>query len=405
MGMDFASLQAAADRLLLYQGVWADDPGRHWRDWVATEGDPVAYGAWVHSLADRGQGWQEYLATKILLDDNPFSRSAQGGEVPEPLRQAALQDLACLQSIYQVAAGQLARWGEHHPWVDVLAANPDPWVRRWQQTANWRECLPELIDHYRQWGTGLFGAFRALRWQGGQLQGIHQPDRVALGDLVGYDWQRRALVANTEALVAGYPALNVLLYGARGCGKSSLVKALLPSYESRGLRLVEVAKHEAYRLPELLPLLQLRSQKFILFIDDLSFEADEAAFKALKVVLEGSAVGRPSNVVVYATSNRRHLVREFFADRPRPQDQDEIHRWDTVQEQLSFSDRFGLTLTFEPADQDTYLQMVRHWARDLPISPEDLDFRARQWAIQQNGRSGRTARQFVDFLRADLTLF
>ena len=141
-------------------------------------------------------------------------------------------------------------------------------------------------------------------------------------------------------------------------------------------------------------------------MDDLSLEEDDDGFKALKVVLEGGITRRPDNVVVYATSNRRHLVREFFDDRPRPRDADELKSWDTVQEKLSFSDRFGLTLTFEPADQPTYLTIVRHLAAQaqLEIAPEDLEFRARQWATRHNGRSGRSARQFIDFLTAELAL-
>jgi uncharacterized protein len=194
----------------------------------------------------------------------------------------------------------------------------------------------------------------------------------------------------------------VLLYGSRGTGKSSLIKALLPEFGDQGLRLIEVPKQELIELPQILEQLRGLPQKFIVFVDDLSFEADEAAFKSLKVVLEGGVVNRPKNIAVYATSNRRHLIREFFADRPRPQDNDEVHQWDTVQEKLSFGDRFGLTLTFQPADQDTYLYIVHHLATDILIDPADLDFRALQWATQQNGRSGRTARQFVDFLRAEL---
>ena len=147
-------------------------------------------------------------------------------------------------------------------------------------------------------------------------------------------------------------------------------------------------------------------QKFIVFVDDLSFEEDNDAFKSLKVVLEGNVTARAKNVVVYATSNRRHLIREFFDDRPRPQDADEIHNWDTVQEKLSFSDRFGLTLTFQPANQDTYLNIVHHLASQiyLKIDKNDLEFKAKQWATQHNGRSGRTARQFIDFLRGELEL-
>jgi predicted AAA+ superfamily ATPase len=196
------------------------------------------------------------------------------------------------------------------------------------------------------------------------------------------------------------------LYGSRGSGKSSLIKGLLNEYSPQGLRLIEVGKSDLKDLPIILEKLRDLPQKFILFVDDLSFEEDDDSFKSLKVVLEGSVTARARNVVVYATSNRRHLIREFFADRPRPLEADEVHAWDTVQEKLSFSDRFGLTLTFEPANQDTYLEIVHHLAKQagITLSVEDLDFRAKQWATQHNGRSGRTARQFIDFLQGELAI-
>jgi uncharacterized protein len=397
--MNFATLADLADRLLIYQGILATGPGQLWRELVKSGGNRVAYSNWLHSLADRQQGWQDYLFDRLLLDDNPFTRAVQQGGVPDILEQAALHDLELLRQIYNCNSHQLASLCDGFAWVDNICSTEPHVLRKKLAAPDWVALLPDLITHYRRCGTGLFGEFRSLHWRNGALQGIAVPDSVQLDDLAGYEWQRSALIKNTEALVAGYPALNVLLYGARGCGKSSLVKALVPEFAGRGLRLIEVSKQDAIDLPLILQQLQGLPQKFILFVDDLSFEADEAAFKALKVVLEGSSIGRPANLVVYATSNRRHLIREFFADRPRPQDSDEIHNWDTVQEKLSFSDRFGLTLTFEPADQQTYLQIVRHLAQDLEITAADLEFRALQWATQQNGRSGRTARQFVDFLR------
>jgi predicted AAA+ superfamily ATPase len=246
-----------------------------------------------------------------------------------------------------------------------------------------------------------------LRYCDGQFIGIKYADPVKLSELVGYESQRDALLKNTEFLLAGEVALHVLLYGSRGSGKSSLVKALLNEYSQRHLRLLEVAKSDLKDLPQIVEQLRSVPQKFIIFVDDLSFEEDDDAFKALKVVLEGNLTARSQNVVVYATSNRRHLIREFFGDRPAPKDNDEIHAWDTMQEKLSFSDRFGLTLTFEPADQKTYLNIVRHLATQaaINISSEDLEYQALQWATRHNGRSGRTARQFVDFLKADLALF
>jgi predicted AAA+ superfamily ATPase len=255
--------------------------------------------------------------------------------------------------------------------------------------------------------VGLFAEYRAFRWQDGQFFGISYPDPIQLNTLVGYEWQRDALLKNTEFLLSGETALHVLLYGSRGSGKSSLVKALLNEYQERHLRLLEVAKSDLKDLPKIVEQLRGLPQKFIIFVDDLSFEEDDDAFKELKVVLEGNLTARPQNVVVYATSNRRHLIREFFGDRPAPKDSEEIHAWDTMQEKLSFSDRFGLTLTFEPADQQTYLTIIRHLAAQakINISPEDLEYQALQWATRHNGRSGRTARQFIDFLKADIAIF
>jgi len=212
------------------------------------------------------------------------------------------------------------------------------------------------------------------------------------------------LLKNTAFLLKGYPALHVLLYGSRASVKSSLVKGLLHRYGDEGLRLIEVAKADLTALPAIVEQLRTLPQKFIIFVDDLSFEEDEDAYKALKVVLEGNLTARSQNVVVYATSNRRHLIREFFGDRPRPSDGDEVHAWDTVQEKLSFSDRFGLTLTFEPADQKTYLQIIHHLAKQagIQLDSEALEYQALQWATRHNGRSGRSAQQFIDFLTADL---
>lgn len=253
---------------------------------------------------------------------------------------------------------------------------------------------------------GILAQYRAFTWADDDLRGIAHPDPIRLEQLAAYDHPRQQLIQNTQALLRGYPALNVLLYGSRGSGKSSLVKALVNEYATEGLRLVEVSKTALRSLPQIVDRLRQAPQRFIIFVDDLSFEEDDDAFKALKVVLEGSVTARPQNVVVYATSNRRHLVREYFSDRPRPSDQDEIQAWDTLQEKLSFSDRFGLTLTFEPADQPTYLAIVQHLAQQAQIAlPEvELNARALQWATRHNGRSGRTAKQFIDWLRADLAI-
>ncbi|MBD3881008.1 ATP-binding protein [Phormidium tenue FACHB-886] len=418
-------LQRQAASLLLYQAVLENTIGRAFLALLVALQQPDdtgtaslhAYGQWFQALATTGVSWQSFLLTEMLQAENPFTQQVQRShlnDLPAPLVAAARQDLRSLQMLYSCDSNQLSQWvqeaaslpaapvaWENHP----LAAAPSIHTAL-QSLPDWAEALPDLAAHYRQMGTGLFAAYRAFRWQAGTLAGISHPDPIRLHHLTRYEWQKAALVKNTEALLSGYAALHVLLYGSRGSGKSSLVKSLLHEYGDRGLRLIEVAKADLGDLPAITDRLRSLPQKFILFVDDLSFEEDDDAYKALKVVLEGNLTARPQNVVVYATSNRRHLIREFFGDRPVPRDGDEIHAWDTVQEKLSFSDRFGLTLTFEPVDQAAYLDIVRHLAQQahLSLTAEELEQRALQWATRHNGRSGRTARQFIDFLSAEQRL-
>nr|WP_250121249.1 ATP-binding protein [Chroococcidiopsis sp. CCMEE 29] len=430
----FKFLQRQAASLLLYQSVLSDEVGQAFLNLLQSLrqldllqslrhsdidelGCIQAYGSYFKALAATNQSWQDYLTTRILQDDNPFTRKVQQTDLanlPPALIAAAQQDLQALQWIYKFSTdkiSQLVKTAADLPAAPVawnydskgVAVHEMPLREKLQQLENWADALEDLAAYYREFGTGLF-AYPALRWQSGQLVGIPHPDPVQLNQLAGYEYQKNALLKNTEFLLAGYPALHVLLYGSRGSGKSSLVKGLLHRYSNCHLRLIEVAKSDLKDLPTIVEQLRDLPQKFIIFVDDLSFEEDDDAFKALKVVLEGNLTARPQNVVIYATSNRRHLIREFFGDRPRPSNNEEVHAWDTVQEKLSFSDRFGLTLTFESADQPTYLTIVQHLAAQagITLTQEDLEYRALQWATRHNGRSGRTARQFIDFLQADL---
>jgi uncharacterized protein len=423
-------LQRQAASLLIYQSVLNNSVGQAFLNLLqavlhnVSDADSInclyAYGNWFKSLADCQQSWQDYLITQILRDSNPFSQQVQLvglAKLPPALIAAARQDLQALQSLYKCSAEQLSNWvkmASKQPvaptvWdverLGVCSAE-EQLIREKLQQENWIDILEVLATYYQQFGTGLFAQYHALRWQSGQLLGIGNPDLIEISQLTGYESQKEALLKNTEFLLAGYSALHVLLYGSRGTGKSSLVKGLLNQYSHRGLRLIEVSKSDLKDLAIIVEFLRNVPHKFIIFVDDLSFEEDDDAFKALKVVLEGSVTARSQNVVVYATSNRRHLIREFFEDRPRPREGEEVHAWDTVQEKLSFSDRFGLTLTFEPANQDTYLKIVQHLALQakITLTEEDLEYRALQWATRHNGRSGRTARQFIDFLQADLAV-
>lgn len=419
-------LQHQAASLLLYQSVLDGEIAQTFLALLHSLGQPDAdeidrlraYAAWFQAQATAELSWPEYLIGQILRADNPFTQQAQRDSIaalPACLRAAARQDLQALYHLYQCQGQQISQWIQAQTSLAaaiVWDSSSTPSIQEMRQLPiwialttrlDWANLVEDLAHHYQQFGSGVFASYRAFRWQAGQLVGVGYADPIRLDELVGYELQKANLIQNTEALLRGYPALHVLLYGSRGSGKSSLVKALLQEYGLKGLRLIELSKADLKDLPTVVDRLRHVPQKFIIFVDDLSFEADDDAYKALKVVLEGNITARPQNVVVYATSNRRHLIREFFGDRPRPSDADEVHAWDTMQEKLSFSDRFGLTLTFEPANQNTYLEIVRHLAQQarIAIAPEDLEFLALQWATRHNGRSGRTARQFVDFLRSD----
>ena len=227
---------------------------------------------------------------------------------------------------------------------------------------------------------------------------VKHPDPQRLEDLPGYEKEREKVIANTRALLAGKPANNVLLYGDAGTGKSSAIKAIANAFADQGLRLVEVKKNQLYQIPDLMDALAANPLKFILFIDDLSFTANDDNFAALKAILEGSVGGRAANIAVYATSNRRHHIKETLTDRTG----DDIHESDTRQELMSLSARFGLTITFLSPDRDRYLHIVRELARQygLENDEKELAVRSEAFAIRMGGRSARVAKQFVELCKA-----
>ena len=228
---------------------------------------------------------------------------------------------------------------------------------------------------------------------------VRHPDRIQMDDLIGYERQKAVLTQNTEAFVAGRPANNVLLVGSRGTGKSSSVKALLNQYADIGLRLVEITKHDLRHLSSIMQALRERGKKFILFMDDLSFEEFEIEYRHLKSMMEGGVETKPDNVLIYATSNRRHLIKETWTDRTGA-NADDIHSWDTINEKISLSDRFGITLTFAPPNQDEYLRIVESMARKRNICLPSAELRAEaiKWETAHSGRSGRIAQQFIAHL-------
>lgn len=447
------ALQAIAEgrqrsqQLLLFQGVLGDEVGSAFLELLsrlkggqASEQGALghAYGRLFSLLADEGEfyseplvgdAWQNHLLDRILGDENAFSRKSQRTAVSEmgtALLEAVRQDLRHLQVLFYLngtilaehagrmldsAANRLVTWDTLSPLSPAVNSEESPHLRLKRTMAratDWGLLVDKLADYYLASGTGLFGRFKAFRWictdGKGRLEGVASLDPTFLRDLVGYESERRTIVRNTEQFLRGYPANNVLLYGDRGTGKSSTVKALLNDYASQGLRLIEVPKQRLNDFPQILGLIRDRRERFILFVDDLSFDEHETGYKDLKAVLEGSLEARPANVLVYATSNRRHLVQERLGDRPAYIADEEPHARDTVEEKLSFSDRFGITAIFSTPDQERFLTIVSAIAqqRRLPISEEELRPRAIRWAAWQNGRSCRSARQFVDYLTGEL---
>ncbi|WP_411677870.1 ATP-binding protein [Caproicibacter sp.] len=356
-----------------------------------------AWGAFFSALCeqDGSSNLRGCLAQDVLYDENAFSlAAARGEEIDRTASDAARRDLDVVFQAASVTPEQLL---EGCDFADGLRALILP---RWQTGA-----LPPSLEagggtfadraarYYRENGCGVYARCRAFIWRGGEIRPVLHPDPTVLSELTGYEVQRRTVIDNTLAFLNGLPANNCLLYGDRGTGKSSTVKAILNGYYHRGLRMIEMPKESLPDFPVLVDRIAELPMKFIVFIDDLSFSRQDETYASLKAVLEGGLAARPENTLIYATSNRRHLLRETFSDR----EGDEIHRGDTIQESLSLADRFGLSVNFSLPAKDEYLEIVRGLAerRGLGGHMKELEEGAERWAIGRGGRSPRCAKQYV----------
>ena len=262
-----------------------------------------------------------------------------------------------------------------------------------------------MTDYYRDHGVGMFGLNRAFRIQpegdGVAFEAINNIDAVTLDDLIGYEAQKKELRQNTEAFVQGRGCNNMLLYGDAGTGKSTSVKAILNEYYDQGLRMIEIYKHQFGLLSKVIAKVKNRNYRFMIFIDDLSFEEHEVEYKFLKAVIEGGVETRPGNVMIVATSNRRHLIQETWKDRSDMEHNGDIHRSDTMEEKLSLAARFGCSICYSNPNRQQYHDIVRGIAARVPglaMSDEELLAAANRWEIRHGGISGRTAQQFVNYL-------
>ena len=400
------------------------------RDWAAFTGAFVRH----HG----GRSFAQVTAFLTKTDDNPFTRASETcgiGDIPPALRVLAAGDLSRLG---RIAAFDLSRLGLHMagllreaglegsaghiaeeaPVLGAAGAVGEPAL--FPAHPGWEEALPVLAGYIRAHGAGELGLHNSFYWGAGKFpfRPVRNPDPIKLADLAGYEEQRSVVTANTLRFLEGKPANNLLLYGDRGTGKSATVKAVCNEYAPRGLRLLELRRRDLPKLPRILDTLACRGLRFIVFIDDLSFETTGDSFTTLKGLLEGGVETRPANVAVYATSNRRHLVKERLTDRPTTAmaavaaSTGDVRAFDTMQEQFSLADRFGVTVVFSAPGQEEYLQIAEFIARGRGLLPpsggpggesgEDARqlFRgnALRWERWFNGRSPRTAVQYVDWI-------
>ena len=339
-------------------------------------------------LFERTTNWGTYLSTTVLETETVCVRQAAAGTLPPVLQTALDNELAFLQQLCSLTLDALLDAAE-------VPAEELAFLPRWETTdLDLPAAYAQRMSEVGKKGYGMFAKHHVFTVENGKLVPVKYPDPQRLSELPGYEKEREKVIANTRALLAGMPANNVLLYGDAGTGKSSSVKAIANEFAPEGLRLVEVKKNQLYQIPDLMDKLAANPLKFILFIDDLSFTANDDNFAALKAILEGSVGGRARNIAVYATSNRRHLIKETLTDRTG----DDIHEADTRQELMSLSARFGLTVTFQRPEKARFAAILEELAKQhhIQMPMEELLVKAEAFAIRAGGRSPRVAKQFIE---------
>ena len=342
------------------------------------------YGDFLNTLYSKGAETDltAYVCNAILYDENAFSMCCANGKTPSPfMAKAYLRDIKLiLDYIAEPACGQdeFFAVGKPTPLFD-LSLGDEAFIAR-------------IKKFYKKYGCGMFIKYRAFGYENDELVPVENPSPITLAELKGYEQEKSAIDSNIVSFLKGLPYGNMLLYGDRGTGKSSTIHAMLNKYWSRGLRIVELNKENMLDLPKIRQRLIDNPLKFIIFIDDLSLNESDDKISGLKAALEGSVAGNTSNTMIVATSNRRHIVKENFSDR-----ENSVHVNDSLQEQLSLSDRFGITVLFSSTDKAQYLEIVKKLADDEGLQTDDeLIALAERWALVKGGRSPRRARQFVD---------
>ena len=367
-----------------------------------------------------GNLWHNYLTFLLVNKENAFSTACEiVGPVEGSINALAVHDFSIFKELFDF---HFSRFEEVYPSLDVRLITDyrninegskvfNKRIRdricqlalRLGQAADAEEFMADMVQFYKEFGVGKLGLHKAFRVDGtvspARIVPITNIAHVQLEDLVGYETAKKKLIENTEAFVAGRPANNCLLFGDAGTGKSSSIKGILNRYYEQGLRIIEVYKHQFKDLNDIIAQIKNRNYRFIIYMDDLSFEEFEIEYKYLKAVIEGGLERKPDNILIYATSNRRHLVREQFSDKEGRRD--DLHASDTVQEKLSLVYRFGVTIFFCAPDKKQFQNIVRVLAEryGIKMPEEELMLEANRWELNHGGLSGRTAQQFIDYIR------
>ena len=384
------------------------------------------YFACIHQLVEMagtygfaGNLWHDYLTYLLVNHENAFSTACEiAGPVEGTINAFAMHDFEIFKQLYDFDLKELEKI---YPSVDSSLITDYQNINEGSKVFNKRirdrictlaqklakaesteEFMDDMVQFYKEFGVGKLGLHKAFRIDGtvtpARIVPITNIAHVHLDDLVGYEIAKKKLIDNTEAFVQGRPANNCLLFGDAGTGKSSSIKGILNQYYDQGLRIIEAYKHQFKDLNDIIAQVKNRNYKFIIYMDDLSFEEFEIEYKYLKAVIEGGLEKKPDNILIYATSNRRHLVREKFSD--KEERRDDLHSSDTVQEKLSLVARFGVSIFFCAPDKKQFQNIVKTLAErhQVEMPEEELLLEANKWELQHGGLSGRTAQQFIDYL-------
>ena len=411
---EIKTLQFRLSALSVYHGLLKTELIASLRDLLGAMNQPPAefatrWGQFFSALSaedSRAESLSDAIYNKAVYDDNVFTRAAAGGEAVDcdsgeawsvgRTMEAVRMDLTTLHDLSRLTPEAVIA---AYPRREEFGDDPFAILPRWN-SGSAEITIDGIIKFHMANGCGEYARYIAFVRRSGRSVPISNPDIISLDSLKGYETVRQPVIDNTIAFLDGLPANNCLLYGDRGTGKSSTVKALLNEYCDRGLRMIELPKQYLAEYPDIVQEIAGLPLKFIIFIDDLSFQAEDENYAALKGVLEGGIASRPSNALIYATTNRRHMLNETFSARQG----DELHAADTIQEALSLSDRFGVQVTFLQPDRANYFRIIHALAKErrLKADPLELEMAAERWAIAKGGRSPRTAVQFIDDAEARL---